>query len=59
MNQVFIKYTNIFHCKTLQNYPNLDFWFENKPSGNPAPDWANFRLLGEGLFWAASWKLQK
>jgi hypothetical protein len=18
-------------------YPNLDFWFENKPSGNPAP----------------------
>jgi hypothetical protein len=33
MDQVSIKYTNIFHCKTL---PNLDFWFENKPSGNPA-----------------------
>jgi hypothetical protein len=25
-----IKYTNIFHSKPLQN-----FWFENKPSGNP------------------------
>jgi hypothetical protein len=21
-----------------QIYPNLDFWFENKPSGNPGPD---------------------
>jgi hypothetical protein len=31
-----IKYTNIFRCKTLQNLPILDFWFENKPSGNPA-----------------------
>jgi hypothetical protein len=27
-----IKYTNILHCKTP---PNLDFWFENIPSGNP------------------------
>jgi hypothetical protein len=35
MDQVSIKYTIIFHCKTLQNFPNLDFWFENKPSGNP------------------------
>jgi hypothetical protein len=25
-------YTNIFHCKTLQNWK---FWFENIPSGNP------------------------
>jgi hypothetical protein len=24
-----MEYINIFHCKTLQNYPNLDFWFEN------------------------------
>jgi hypothetical protein len=30
-----IKYTNIFHCKTLQNLPKLRFLFENKPSGNP------------------------
>jgi hypothetical protein len=30
-----IKYTKIFHCETLQNFPTLDFWFENKPSGNP------------------------
>jgi hypothetical protein len=29
-----IKYTNIFHCKTLQNLP-IFFWFENVPSGNP------------------------
>jgi hypothetical protein len=27
------KYTNIFHCNTLQNLPKL--WFENMPSGNP------------------------
>jgi hypothetical protein len=26
----------IFHSKVLQIYPNWDFWFENKPSGNPA-----------------------
>jgi hypothetical protein len=30
-------YPNIFHCKTLQNLPQLGiFWFENLPSGNPA-----------------------
>jgi hypothetical protein len=34
MFQTVIKYTSIFHCKTLQNLSNLDFWFENKPSGN-------------------------
>jgi hypothetical protein len=38
MDQVSIKYTSIFHCKTLQIYPNLDILFENKPSGNPALD---------------------
>jgi hypothetical protein len=31
--QMAIKYINIFHFKAL---PNLDFCFENKPSGNPA-----------------------
>jgi hypothetical protein len=36
MDQVSIKYTNIFHAKPSKIYPNLDFWFENKPSGNPA-----------------------
>jgi hypothetical protein len=30
-----IKYTNIFHSKYLQNKPNWDFSYENKPSGNP------------------------
>jgi hypothetical protein len=34
--KVSIKYTKIFHCKTPQNLPEFDFWFENKPSGNPA-----------------------
>jgi hypothetical protein len=33
-----IKYTIIFHCKTLQNLPNWDFGFENKPSGIPVDD---------------------
>jgi hypothetical protein len=29
-----ITYINIFLHKALQIYPNWDFWFENKPSGN-------------------------
>jgi hypothetical protein len=49
-----IEYTNFFHSKALHNlpkfgflvfiprpstiYPNLDFWFENKSSGNPAQE---------------------
>jgi hypothetical protein len=32
MNQVSIKYTNIFHCKTLQNLPKFGFLV----SGNSA-----------------------
>jgi hypothetical protein len=35
IDQMAIKYTNIFHYKILQIYPNWDFWFENIPSGNP------------------------
>jgi hypothetical protein len=35
MEPVLIKYTNIFHCKTLQNLPKVGFLFENKSSGNP------------------------
>jgi hypothetical protein len=31
-----IKYLNIFQTKAHQNNPNWDFWFVNKPSGNPA-----------------------
>jgi hypothetical protein len=30
-----MKYTNLFHSKALQNLPELGFWFENIPSGNP------------------------
>jgi hypothetical protein len=34
-----IKYFNIFQSKASQNfYPNWDFWFEKKPSGNPDGD---------------------
>jgi hypothetical protein len=33
-----ITYTNIFHCKTLQNLPKFGFWFENIPSGNPGQE---------------------
>jgi hypothetical protein len=35
-----IKYINIFQYKALKNYPNWDFWFENKPSGNPVKEYA-------------------
>jgi hypothetical protein len=31
-----INYLNIYQFKALKKiYPNLDFGFENKPSGNP------------------------
>jgi hypothetical protein len=33
MDHLSIKYTNISRPSKI--YPNLDFWFENKPSGNP------------------------
>jgi hypothetical protein len=36
IEQTAIKFTNIFHCKTLQNLPKLGFLFENIPSGSPA-----------------------
>jgi hypothetical protein len=38
IDQLAIKYTNIIHCKILQNLPKLGFFsFENMPSGSPAP----------------------
>jgi hypothetical protein len=47
-----IKYTNIFHCKTLQIYPNGDFGFKNMPSGNPASEYSRklARKIGFDLF---------
>jgi hypothetical protein len=27
IDQMAIKYTNIFHCKTLQNLTKMGFWF--------------------------------
>jgi hypothetical protein len=35
MYQIAIKYTKLFFARTPKIYPNRDFWFENKPSGNP------------------------
>jgi hypothetical protein len=32
------KYINNFQSKALKNVPKLEFWFENKPSGNPGPN---------------------
>jgi hypothetical protein len=46
-----IKYTKIFHSKTLQNLPKFGFWFENKPSGNPAFDWVMLPNVVGGHFW--------
>jgi hypothetical protein len=37
-----IKFTNIFHCKTLQNLPKMGLWIENIPSGNPALEASDF-----------------
>jgi hypothetical protein len=31
-----LKHINILPSKALQNLPNLKFWFEKTPSGNPA-----------------------
>jgi hypothetical protein len=39
MDQVSIKYTILFHCNTHQNLPKFNIWFENKPSGNPDPNY--------------------
>jgi hypothetical protein len=37
IDQMAIKYTNIFRCKALQNLPKLRFFgLKNIPSGNPA-----------------------
>jgi hypothetical protein len=30
-----IKYINFCNLRPPKIYPNWDFWFENKPSGNP------------------------
>jgi hypothetical protein len=35
MDQGSIKYKISSSARPSKIYPNLDFWFENKPSGNP------------------------
>jgi hypothetical protein len=29
IHQIALQFTNIFHCETLQNLPNWEFWLEN------------------------------
>jgi hypothetical protein len=36
IDQMVIKFANIFKTRHSKIYPNWDLWFENKPSGNPA-----------------------
>jgi hypothetical protein len=38
IDQMAINCTSIFNWKSLQNYPNWEFWFEKIPSGNPGSD---------------------
>jgi hypothetical protein len=33
--QMASKYTKIFYSRPSKINPNWDFWYENKPSGNP------------------------
>jgi hypothetical protein len=33
--QMAIKYTGIFHLKTLKIYLNWDYWYASIPSSNP------------------------
>jgi hypothetical protein len=35
IDQMGIKFANIFLCKTSEIYPNWEFGFENISSGNP------------------------
>jgi hypothetical protein len=41
--QMALKYTNISISRTSKIYPNRDFWFEKKPSGNPVPEASFFK----------------
>jgi hypothetical protein len=34
---MFIKYKTFSIPRPFKMYPNWEFWFENKPSGNPDP----------------------
>jgi hypothetical protein len=35
IDQMVIKYSRFSITRPSKIYPNWDFWFENKPSGNP------------------------
>jgi hypothetical protein len=52
-----MKYINIFQSKALKNYPNWDFWFESKPSGNPGCELSekgkDFTSLKRVLFYSS------
>jgi hypothetical protein len=42
IDQMPLNFTNMFHCKTLQNL--LKFWFESIPSGNLDSDVVNLKV---------------
>jgi hypothetical protein len=55
MDQVSIKYIpTSFIARPSKIYPTLDFWFENKPSGNPASQSHGSVSQGEQLISAFS-----
>jgi hypothetical protein len=51
IDQTSIKYTDI--ARPSKNYPKLDFCFENKPSGNPAPNRSQHDLWQRGMTYVA------
>jgi hypothetical protein len=44
-----IKYINIVHAMHSKIYPNLDFWFENIPAGNPVPEFKSRHASRENV----------
>jgi hypothetical protein len=52
--QIAIKYINIFQSLPYEIFPNWEFWFENKPSGNPALEFVKtyfFEAIKLCKFW--------
>jgi hypothetical protein len=44
--RVAVNYTNIFRSKAFRNITKLDFWHENRPSGNPGQGYKSGRDIG-------------
>jgi hypothetical protein len=53
IDQVLIKIPRFYNARPTKIYPNWNFWFENKPSGNPGVRVAvacNATVVGRTLF---------